>query len=319
MKINNKTIDSFKNILSLEIPCIFENEITKKIVYDDNKKTTYSDGSVYHKDNNFNDLTNKEWIKFQKSWFILRPKPRKEDVILHPAKFPEEIVIEFIKFFTKKGETVIDPMVGTGSTLIACIECGRNGIGIELSEKYAFISKKRILSKQTNSLFTQDNKKVKIELYIGDAMNIDELNLKNIDYCITSPPYWDMLREKGFETQSKRKQKNLDLFYSDDPRDLGNISDYNEFLTSLVKIYRKVYDILKPGKYMTIIVKNIKKKGKMYPLAWNLAEKLSEFFILKDEKIWCQDDIKLAPYGYKHAWVSNTLHHYCLNFQKPKG
>ena len=74
-------------------------------------------------------------------------------------------------------------------------------------------------------------------------------------------------------------------------------------------------DILKKGGYLTIIVKNIKKGGKIYPLAWDLAKKL-DFFTLKDEKIWCQDNVKLAPYGYGYSWVSNTVHNYCLIFKK---
>lgn len=67
---------------------------------------------------------------------------------------------------------------------------------------------------------------------------------------------------------------------------------------------------------MTVIVKNVKKNGEMYPLAWDLARGLSRFLQLKDEKIWCQDNQTLAPYGMGHAWVSNTMHHYCLNFRK---
>lgn len=308
----------FEEILSIDLPFIPDSSTGKKIVREDERKIYFSDGSIYDKENRLNDLTNKEWLKFQKSWFVLKPKPREEDVILHPAKFPEDMVIEFIKFFTKKGDTVIDPMVGTGSTLISCVESGRNGIGIELSEKYANITKTRLLNRQINDLFIKDYEKVNIKLFVGDALNIDKLDFPKIDYCITSPPYWDMLREKGFETQLKRKEKKLDVFYSENPSDLGNISDYMEFLDKLDTIYRKVHSMLKPGGYMTIIVKNIKKKGKMYPLAWNLADRLSTFFQLKDEKIWCQDDIKLAPYGYKNAWVSNTVHHYCLNFRKEK-
>ncbi len=314
--INNKTL--FRKVLSIDLP--FSPNILKdrKIISEDKKLIKYADGSVYHKDNRLNNLTNKEWLKFQKSWFILKPKPRKENEILHPAKFPEDLVSDFIKFFTKEGATVLDPMVGTGSTLISCVQTGRNGIGIELSEKYAEISRSRLEKLDINDLFSMNYKRVNALLYVGDALNIDALNLKDIDYCITSPPYWDMLREKGFETQSIRKQRQLDVFYSNSIQDLGNISDYDEFLGRLVEIYLKVFKTLKYGAYITIIVKNIKKKGKVYPLAWDLARELGKYIELKDEKIWCQDDVKLAPYGYKNAWVSNTVHHYCLNFRKKK-
>lgn len=238
--------------------------------------------------------------------------------MLHPAKFPEELVQEFIEFFTKKGQTVLDPMMGTGSTLIACASCGRNGIGIELLEKYAIIAKQRIkkLGAQSKLEMSGMTKRITLKIILGDAMDIDKMGLPQVDYCITSPPYWDMLTAKGFETQKKRKKDGLDLFYSDDPRDLGNIHDYNKFLTKLTKVYKKVYDVLKPNGYLTIIVKNVKKGGTIYPLAWDLGRRLNRLFVLKDEKIWCQNDIKLAPYGYGNAWVSNTFHHYCLNFRK---
>ena len=94
--------------------------------------------------NKLNNLTNKEWLKFQKSWFIHNPPPRKNGVLVHPAKFPETMVQEFIEFFTKKGETVLDPMAGTGSTLVAALRAGRNSYGIELNPKYAKIAKQII-------------------------------------------------------------------------------------------------------------------------------------------------------------------------------
>ena len=113
----------------------------------------------------------------------------------------------------------------------------------------------------------------------------------------------------------KRKEKNYDVYYSKDTKDVGNIEDYTLFHNELKDIYQKIKDILKKGGYLTIIVKNIKKGGKIYPLAWDLAKKL-DFFTLKDEKIWCQDNVKLAPYGYGYSLVSNTVHHYCLIFKK---
>lgn len=269
-----------------------------------------------HVENNvLNDLSPKEWVKFQKSWFIHNPPPRDDRKILHPAAFPETLVAEFILFFTKRGQWVLDPMVGTGSTLIACCMTGRNGIGIELIPKWADIARQRLADvKQQFSLL--DNEQTQQIVITADARDIDEIDMPPIDYVITSPPYWDMLRQKGFETQQKRKEKGLDTYYSDDPADLGNISDYEQFVNELVNIYRKVREKMRDGAHMTIIVKNVKKGTKVYPLAWDLALRLREFLELRDEKIWCQDNQKLAPYGYGKTWVSNTMHHYCLIFRK---
>ena len=105
------------------------------------------------------------------------------------------------------------------------------------------------------------------------------------------------------------------MFYSDDPNDLGNIDDYEDFMDRLGGIYKALKPLLRPRAYLTIIVKKVKKGGRIYPLAWDLARTLGETYTLKDEKIWCQDDIRLAPYGLGNAWVSNTFHHYCLQFR----
>jgi hypothetical protein len=125
-----------------------------------------------------------------------------------------------------------------------------------------------------------------------------------------------MLHARGAQTQRQRRSSpGLDVHYSDDPDDLGNIHDYEEFIEKLSAIYSGLSPVLKPGAYLTIIVKNVKKGGRLYPLAWDLAARLSQTYTLKDEKIWCQDDIRLAPYGLGNAWVSNTFHHYCLQFR----
>jgi hypothetical protein len=125
-----------------------------------------------------------------------------------------------------------------------------------------------------------------------------------------------MLRAKGADTQKKRRTSSaLDVFYSDDPNDVGNIDDYEKFLELLVNIYVGLKPLLREKSYLTIIVKNIKKGGKIYPLAWDLARELGKTYTLKDEKIWMQDNQSIAPYGLNSAWVSNTFHHYCLQFR----
>jgi len=264
--------------------------------------------------NKLNNLTNKEWLKFQKSWFIHNPPPRKKGVLVHPAKFPETMAQEFIKFFTKEGETVLEPMAGTGSTIVAAMRTGRNSYGIELNPKYAKIAK-QIIEEERDSL-GKAIAHLKSEIMNGDAALAPSYQMPAIDYVLTSPPYWDMLRARGAETQKKRRSsEELDVHYSDDPNDMGNISDYDEFLEKLVKIYEGLKPLLREKAYLTIIVKNVKKGGKIYPLAWDLARDLGRTYTLKDEKIWLQDNQPLAPFGMGSAWVSNTFHHYCLQFR----
>lgn len=268
--------------------------------------------------NRLNDLDPKTWIKFQKSWFVHNPPPRRKDVLRHPAKFPETLAQSFIEFFTKKGQVVLDPMAGTGSTLVAALRCGRNSYGIELNPTYAEIARS-VLEEEHNLLGTSTSDLASLVI-TGNAADIAEHTARHslpvVDYVLTSPPYWDMLHAQGAATQKKRRSSpNLDLTYSDDPRDLGNVGDYNEFIDRLACIYEGLKPYLRHNAYLTIIVKNVKKGGKIYPLAWDLSRRLENTYTLKDERIWCQDDVRLSPYGIGNAWVSNTFHHYCLQFR----
>lgn len=251
-------------------------------------------------------------------WFILKPQRRSKDEILHPAKYPEDLVEMYVSVFTKPGDNVFDPMSGTGSTQVAAIKLGRNGYGTELSEFFGKIAQNRCreaIEPAQGSLFPQQINAT-AEIIISDARDFKKHSFPKQNYIITSPPYWDMLNMKGAENQSKRNQSGLRTNYSEDGQDMGNISDYKYFLDSVVTLYRDLSDLIMKGSKVTLVVKNIKKKGDNYPFAWDLCRELQGSYLLLPEGFWLQDDISIAPFGYGNTWVSNTFHQYCLNFQK---
>ena len=255
--------------------------------------------------NPLNDLDGKEWLKFTKSWFSLNPKPRDDQEKLHPSKFPEELAASFIMFFTKKGETVLDPFAGTASTLVAAEELDREALGFELSRYWAEIGKKRIKRSQ---------------LMIGDARElINELADNSVDFIFTSPPYWQMLGEKGDYQQAARRNAELPTDYDhvDIEADFGSINDYEEFIYSLDFFFRACYRVLRDECYLCVIIQNIRRGSTMQTLAWDLAQRLRELYHFKGERIWVQDDKPLRPYGMgSRSWVPTISHHYCLIFQK---
>jgi len=194
------------------------------------------------------------------------------------------------------------------------LRAGRNSYGIELNPKYAEIAQQIVAEERATLGESIEN--LKSEIVNGDAVQITNYQLPTIDYALTSPPYWNMLRARGADTQKKRRSSPaLDVFYSDDPNDLGNVDDYEAFLAKLVEIYARLKPLLRGKAYLTIIVKNVKKEGKLYPLAWDLGRELGKVYTLKDERLWLQENQRLAPYGFHSAWVSNTFHHYCLQFR----
>ncbi|MEM0238461.1 MAG: DNA methyltransferase [Ignisphaera sp.] len=262
-----------------------------------------------------NDLSAKEWAKFSKSWFVLQTPPKSSNAkVLHPATFPEALVADFLRFFTREGDWVLDPFLGSGTTLVVCAQMNRNGIGIEIAPHWAKLAEERIAAARAN-LFISTTQKV----IVGDAADIDRMDIPPINFVITSPPYWCTLRTKGDMRKRQRAQRNLPTDYCDDnPKNLENYPNYEDYMRALVDIFTKVARKMVDGAYMCVVVQNIKVHGKVYPLAWDLALRLSAQpnIQLCDEKIWCLDNTPLLVYGYPYAWVSNIMHRYCLIFRK---
>lgn len=309
------------------------------------------DSRVMEKRNNkLNDLSGTEWIKFTKSWavydsegnkvvnynredtrkigfrswFIHNPPSRESNKILHPASFPETMINEFILFFTKRGDWVLDPFLGSGSVLLSAFETGRNAIGIELSEYWANISKKRLEEARIQKKMDiySGEAETKQIVIVGDSRNIDKIWAENkfplVDFVITSPPYWNQLK-RAWLRQKKRKEKGLPTEYSEDDKDLGNIDDYERFILEEKLIFDKVYEVTKDKGYLVIITNNIFTNKRLYPLAFDTLLTLSEKWCPKDEKLWLQDDKALLPLGIYNEWVGNRHHQYCLIFRKEEG
>lgn len=62
----------------------------------------------------------------------------------HPAVFPEELAFDHITSWSDVGDLVYDPFMGSGTTAVAAVRCGRNYLGSEVSEKYVLAARKRI-------------------------------------------------------------------------------------------------------------------------------------------------------------------------------
>jgi DNA modification methylase len=287
--------------------------------------------SVLHEDrhrharrrNKINELSGKDWIKFTKSWFIHRPEPRGDQKLRHPASFPESLVREFILFFTRKRQLIVDPFLGTGSTIVAAVETGRSGVGFEIASKYAAISRKRIgVAVAGHSSEPSETKTLRAEVVRADSNKLSQIwkekEYPPADYCITSPPYWNQLKRNSIR-QKTRAAKGLDTEYSSDPDDIGNIEDYRTFLNAMKRVFDEVHKVMRPKGYLTIITNNVFTAGRMYPLAFDTVSTLSQepyAWTPKDEKVWCQNDKTLLPLGVYNAWVGNRHHQYCLIFRK---
>jgi len=87
-------------------------------------------------------ITREEFLEFTKSVWRFPPESAKR--IGHPAPFPEELPYRCIQLYSFKGDVVLDPFVGSGTTCVAALKTGRHFIGIDIEEKYVEIAKQRI-------------------------------------------------------------------------------------------------------------------------------------------------------------------------------
>ncbi len=282
----------------------------------------------YAEKNSLNDLTGKEWLRHTKSWVVFDGKSSDipKEVKQHPATFPPDLIEYFIEFFTKKGGWVLDPFMGIGSTAVACQNLDRNCWGTEINLKYWKYAKERIESRfiPISDFLDKSKSHITCEIFNQDCRSLlkiyKEHNFPPLDFCITSPPYWNILETSRGGVKSTHKQRmeeGTDEKYSNDVNDLGNISDYQEYLEQIENIFNIIYDLLKADGYLMIIAQNVRpKKGEMMPIAWDIANRLSKKYTLRQEFIWCQDQKLLGIWGYPKTYVSNVHHHYCLVFQK---
>jgi len=260
----------------------------------------------------FNQLNGAKWLQYSFSIWRDVKKNEEEWKLNHPAMFPISLVEKIIDIYTnKEDKVVLDPFVGSGSTVIGALKKGMKAIGIDLNKNYIDMAKKRL-----STVYKEYNNSKKYWLFVDDALNLDKrVKPESVDLCITSPPYWNILTEqRTADNKSIRK-------YSDSTADLGNIKNYEEFLSVLKNIFRKVYGVLKKGGFCVVVVMDIRKKSRLYPLHLDVISDLREIgFDLRDIVIWDRQSEynNLRPLGYPYSFIVNKVHEYILIFEKPK-
>lgn len=257
---------------------------------------------MINEDRRCNDLTGKEWLSNSFSIWRNLNKTKEEKEFDHPAYYPVSLCEKLIRTFSKRGSNVLDPFNGIGSTMVAAHNLGCSGTGIDLSIEFTETARKRV----------QDDPKVKI--VNGNSLReLDRLSSESFDLCITSPPYWDILNMR--RSVDKRNRGN----YSDSDDDMGNITDYDDFIKLLGDLFEKVRRCLKLGGYCIVNVMDIRKKSKFYPLHSDLAMELQRRgYTFDDIIIWDRQSEynNMRPLGYPYKFRINKVHEYILIFIK---
>lgn len=267
-------------------------------------------------DKRANELNGKEWLQSSISvWDDIR-KSAEERSLKHPAMFPAELAKRLIKCFTNDNQgTILDPFAGVGSTLMAAKELNKDAIGIELSQEFTDIAMSRI-SNAENQLTLFDKVESNVEIHVIDSRTLSQYVDKNsVDMVVTSPPYWDILIEK----RPLYPKENAN--YGDTENDLGKLRDYDEFLSELKAVFEQVYQVMKPNTYCCIVVMDIRKGNRLYPLHMDISMFMEDIgYQLDDLIIWnrAQDYNYLYTLGYPSKFRINRIHEFILIFHKPE-
>lgn len=261
-----------------------------------------------------NELDGKTWTRYSISvWSDLR-RSVEELRLNHPASFPLQLAGRCIEIFTAgPGEVVLDPFAGSGTTLLAAYNLGRQGIGFEIYDDYLSLFEQRLCSGEADPAGDAGPPPL---LHHDSALNLGRcLEPESIDFVLTSPPYWDILMAK--RSADRRRQRS----YGDDAADLGHFGDYESFLESLTAVFHQVHAVLKPGRICAVVVMDIRKKNRFYPLHMDLCTALQPLgFQLEDIIIWDRrhEYNSLRPLGYPAVFRINKVHEYLLIFLRQR-
>lgn len=271
-------------------------------------------------DNHINCLTAKEWVKAQvaiQEFFYKKRDVRDKNV--HPAVFPIALPTHFIKLFTHKGELVLDPFVGIGTTLIAAQDLERNAVGFDLKKEYINLTNKRLNQKKLD--------KIKRVAIYDDAHNIPQyLKGEIVSLCITSPPYAHMLGKPRLNKSMRGDLRNNKHYkkvqqYSTDPRDLGTMN-HEEYAQNLTEIYKGILPLMKPKAHCVINVNDVWWNNKRYPTHIYVVEALHKAgFELRNILIWDKRNLvnRVGIFGWPNNYIKlGATFEYILDFWRPE-
>ena len=214
-----------------------------------------------------------------------------------------QVARNLILRYSEKGDLVLDPMVGGGTTLIECRLTGRKGLGIDINPTAVKITKERLDFENRGS--SKDGPWSETMCYTGDARNLEMVESRLIDLVITHPPYSDII---------KYSEGKID-------GDISNIRSIDLFCAEISRIAAECHRVLKPGKFCAIVIGDTRRKKIYIPIAYSvMLAFLKEGFVLKEDIIKVQHNCKATGFWLKKSKLYNfhlIMHEHIFIFQKP--
>ncbi len=223
------------------------------------------------------------------SWATHNPKYR--------GNFAPQIARNIIEMYSEQGDSILDPMVGAGTTLIEAKLLARDALGMDINPEAVKLAEEALKFKH------QPASRQKV--MVGDARDLSFLKDDSFDLILTHPPYMNIIK------------------YSEGriAEDLSNIGSLPKFCDEIQIIAKELFRVLKPNKYCAILIGETRRGKHMVPLAFNvMARFLKAGFILKEDIIKVQHHCKFTE---RWRWKAKKdkfyliMHEHLFVFRKP--
>jgi DNA modification methylase len=262
------------------------------------------------KNSKINDLNLNRWKEYEdiitdSLWIMEKRDKSGAHSAGYWGNFIPQIPNQFLRRYTKKGEWVLDPFLGSGTTLIECRRLGRNGIGIELNDEVIKLAKDNLVKEKNRST-------VKTKVIKGDSRKVDlkselnKLKINSVQFVLLHPPYWDIIEF------SKKKS------------DLSNAKSVEDFLKMFGKVIDNSCGALDKGRYLAVVIGDKYSDGEWIPLGfYTMQEVMKRGYKLKSTIVKNFDTTK-GKMNQKELWRYRALaggfyifkHEYIFLFQK---
>lgn len=273
-------------------------------------------------ENLLNDLTGSEWLYWTSTLYPTQypPDPTHGLRKQHGAMKPPALMAEIIAFFTHRGEKVLDPFAGVGSTLIGACMTGRVGLGIELNPAWVDVYRRIQNEFSLNGdgpIRGLSGHLITAPMILGDCLTVlKDLPDREFAAVITDPPYGCQHRV-GFKDET-----NFGMFNTGEEADFGNAKDLEGYLDRMQMFGMEAYRLLQPGRYLVLLIGDRFIDGEYVPLAVYVAERMRRVgFRWKGLRLWWNQATQrpLRPYAVKRCFIPNIHHQTILVLRKERG
>jgi 16S rRNA G966 N2-methylase RsmD len=256
---------------------------------------------------NFNDLDIKNWkkldINVDSLWLIgERSKAGKHANIYH-GNFIPQIPNQLIRRYTKRNEIVLDPFMGSGTTLFECENLNRKFIGFDINPEIIKYVQTQMDGCLYNDYFIHEcdvTNKEKFQYLVNKSL--EELGDKNVQFLIMHPPYMDIIK------------------FTDKKEDLSQITNLNQFIKIFIIAADNSIGFLEKNRYFAIVIGDIYKNSEVIPLGFYVLNAIKKNFKVKLKGIivkniegnrdklgkggiWKYRALKSDYYIFKHEYI----------------